>query len=201
MKKLISTFTLLTLVSACGGPDNTPEDSDGVASGEHRVFITSVATTGDMAAGTGSSGMAKADKICQDRAEAANLTRDYKAIISDSTADASSRLVISGEVYTVDDNGDKYLIAEASSEFWDSDTTPLKNTIDRTESGALLANKEVWTGSLESGATTSDHCVNWTDTGSTATYGDNSIKTSAWIESSATANCNTSKHLYCISQD
>lgn len=200
MKKLIATTSLILILASCGGPDNGNEDSDGVGLTDHRIFISSSATTGDMNGGTGSTGLAKGDDICNDLADAAGLTRSYKAILSDDTADTSSMLQITGSIYTVTKDGVSNLIAEASSEFWDADTTEHKNLIDYDENGELLSNKEIWTGSFEAGTSTDDDCSNWTSTGGNATFGDNSEKNSLWIESSGTAICSTSKHLYCISQ-
>lgn len=200
MKKLISTSTLLLLLASCGGPENGNESSDGVELTEHRIFITSSTTNGIMVGGTGATGLEKADSICTSLAKAAGLTRSYKAILSDSTAHASNRLVITGAIYVIDGSSNKNEIADSAAALWNAESVPLKNTIDYNENEAYITNKEVWSGTEAGGTLGLKSCDKWDDVAETADYGSNSDKDGNWIETTSTASCSTSKHLYCISQ-
>lgn len=197
MKKKIATlfFTSLILV-ACGGPDNTPEEEDGVSPGEHRIFITSNTFDGNM------SGLTGADQNCKDRAEAAGLTKDYKAILSDGTNSAASRLVFSGAIYLVHgSNKDK--IADSNTALFSADTTNFSYQINRDENGSLITAKEVWTGSsVEDGTSGTDNCTNWTSNSGAVDgeYGTNDSVDGTWIGNTSAKACSDSKHLYCISQ-
>ena len=58
----------------------------------HTVFITSARYFGDMG------GLSGADTICQNAATAAGLSGTWKAILSDSTTSAESRLNFNGGI-------------------------------------------------------------------------------------------------------
>lgn len=203
MKKLISTSSLLLLLFSCGGPDNTSEETDGVGSNDHRVFITSSTVDGAMTGGTGSTGILKADDICSGLAENAKLTRTYKAIISTTDSNASERLVISGAIYIVA-GSTATEIASSGSSLWNASVTNLKNPINRDENGTYLTNATIWTGSGEEGNNTSEDCNKWTHNTSgtySGDYGSNDAVDELWIgNTSPDSNCSNSKHLYCISQ-
>lgn len=200
MKKFIS-LTALVLFVSCGGPDNGGDaDTDGVGSTEHRIFITSTTTDGAMSAATsGSTGIEKADSICAARAQEANLTRTYKAVISTFDSKANERLIITGAIYVVAGSV-KTEIADSSASLWTASTTNLSNPINRDEDGVYLTGQTTWTGTTEEGNGSDNDCTDWTNTGSTGDYGTNDSLDATWIESGSSDSCSNSKHLYCISQ-
>lgn len=200
MKKLILFLFFLSVLTSCGGADNGANKTDGLELTSHRIFITSSTIDGAMTGGSGATGLLKADSICKSLAGAAGLTRDYKAILSDTSKHASNRLVISGAIYVIDASGNSNEIADSAAALWNSSTTPLKNTIDYDESATYTANKEVWSGTESGGTLGVNTCSDWTDTTQTGDYGTNGSKDGNWIESGSSSLCSNSRHLYCISQ-
>jgi hypothetical protein len=201
MNKKIHYLLISFLIISCGGPDNGAELTDGIASADHRIFVTSSTVDGAMTSGSGSTGLAKADSICATAATNASLKRTYKAIISDSSTHAKDRLVISGAVYVVAGSATTKIAADSAS-LWNADTTSLLAAIDRDEDGTYTTSVEVWTGSLADGTRELDNCTNWTtaSSGTSGDIGNNGNVDAKWLEMASASTCNNSKHLYCISQ-
>lgn len=200
MKKLIFTSLFILLFASCGGPDNGAEETDGISLSDHRIFVSSTTTTGTMTGGTGATGLEKADNKCKILAKAAGLTRDYKAILSDSDFHASNRLVITGAIFVVNGQSVAHEIADSAAALWDTDSSPLSNSVDYTEAGTLKSGVQVWTGTQEDGTLALNHCDKWSDSTEDGDYGENVNKDSKWLDAGTAASCSNSKHLYCISQ-
>lgn len=202
MKNLFISILLLLLLVSCGGPDNGGELTDGISSTEHRIFITSTTTKGDMSSGTGADGLAKADDICNTTAKAADLQLTYKAVLGTSDFSALNRIIITGAIYVLA-GSDATKIADSSTQFWGTSVSDfLLNPINRDENGTYLTNGEVWTGSSSDGTFTGDDCNKWTDatTSYQGDYGDYDKIDDNFISAGLPKNCNDIKHLYCISQ-
>jgi hypothetical protein len=201
MKNLIILISVSIIFTSCGGADNDTVEIDGVLPGEHRVFITKNGSIEADFNSSGLSGLAGADRLCDTYAQAAGLTKDYKAILSDNDATAKSRLIFTGSVYTVT-GSIKTQVAESSVELWNSDTVDILSKIDWDEDGTSVSSGNVWTGTTSSGTSDPNNCDNWTDVTSTfkGGYGDVNQTGQTWIEDGLGQSCALTAHLYCISQ-
>lgn len=185
---------ILTLIS-CGKAEGEGTQSDGLADSDHRVFATSSSYSGNMG------GLSGADSKCKSAAEAAGLTRTYKAILSDSGNDAEDRLIISGEVYIIDSLGNSNLVVNSGVALWNTDSINLLSSIDLDENGNTV-NDSVWTGTgSDGGVFFTDNCTNWTSSGggTDGFTGSSASLNDQWVESLSEA-CSNSNRLYCISQ-
>lgn len=204
MKNLFIMFFGLAFLSACGVESNSNDDIDGVPRGDHRIFVTSGTYTGIQIGGADG-----ADTICQGLAEAAGLSKEYKAIVSveevsgnDNTGAVNSRLNLSGAIYKVDAAGETTLIVAQPSDLWTAgnvSSSGLLDTIDYDEEGTPVS-RLVWTGSnSDGGMAPSSHCSNWSVNTGSGFYGNTTATDGEWIES-LSADCSESYSLYCISQ-
>ncbi len=200
MQKFLWTLLILSTFASCGSSDEqTADDTDGIGVNDHRIFVTSTSQDGDY------NGLTGADDICSAAATSASLTRSYKAIVSDDNTNAVDRLTelnIANPVYIVDASGNATMIVAEASDFWTADTTNILNLINRNESGALISDVKIWTGSDTDGNKSTSNCNDFDDNSSSVLgdYGDNSKLDSQWLASGTGLACNTSHHLYCISQ-
>jgi hypothetical protein len=194
MKKLISSLCLLILLSSCGQEaDGGSEGTDGVGVSDHRIFVTSVSYTGAELGG-----ISGADSACTTLAKSAELTRTYKAVISDSTTTAK-RLNFTGGVYSIPSAGEAELIVASGSDLWDTDTKNLLTNINIDENGSSVSSY-VWTGTDSDGATmTGEHCSDWNSTSGTGRRGHTDQSDDRWIEDTDLA-CTNSYPILCISQ-
>lgn len=176
-----------------------------VNSGYVRMFVTSTTYDGNLG------GIAGADAKCQARAAAASLGGTWKAIISDSTTSAKSRMT----------NRTKPVFNLAGFLVWnpsvplmfssDSSTTTgappwgtaanLANEPEITELGTTVSTS-VWTGSYSTGLVYGTHCSNWTSnsSGVSGGYGNPAYKTTNWILQGSVA-CSNSYRLYCLEDE
>jgi hypothetical protein len=199
IKKLLLLLLSIVFVS-CGGPSSSG-DPDGVDAVDHRLFISSVTHSGKFLDGA-LEGLDAADKFCVDLAKAAGFTRDYKAILSDTSKDAQTRLFISGAVYTLSGT-EKTLIAESGADLWNTGTSPLKNNISRNENGDFVSGSvEMWTGTNRTGGKSPSHCNDWKSDSSTpkGSVGQLNVVGEAWIDNTFDRDCNSLFQVYCISQ-
>jgi hypothetical protein len=203
--RLIKNYLLLLLLSiavSCGGPSSSGSP-DGVDVLDHVIFVSSVTNSGKFKDDdTSLEGLDAADKLCKDLAKEANLTRDYKAILSDTAKDATSRLFISGAIYTVA-GSETTLIAQTATDLWNASAVELKNSIARDETGSFITGSdEVWTGSSSSGTKNTENCLNWKDetSGNSGTVGQLGNVSGFWLDNTTDKLCNTQKRIYCISQ-
>ena len=151
--------------------DLVDEDCDGeVDNGFKYIFVTSTATTGNLAqhdtdAGPdqGSPGLEGGDEFCQTHADSGSSIvpeGTYKAWLSDTTANAIYRLTDTGFPY-VGVNGLQVAANRAGL------TGQLNNAIQYYETGAavdLQAGPQTWTGTKTDGTLFNNlHCNGWTD--------------------------------------
>jgi hypothetical protein len=199
MKKILIIISASIIFISCGGADNNTVDIDGVRPTEHRVFITKAGTIKGDFSSSSTTGLAGADELCNTYADAAGLTKDYKAILTDGTNTAKDRLVFTGAIYTVT-GSEKRKVADSSVELFNADTVPLLSKIDWDEDGMSVSSGNVWTGSNTDGTNDGAHCTNWTDaTTGTGNAGDVNETGQKWIDNNPLA-CTSTAHLYCISQ-
>jgi hypothetical protein len=198
MKNFLSLIALiLVLATSCGGDTNMDDFRDGVLDEEHRIFVSSTATNGDI------SGLFGADMYCKDLASSAGLKRTYKALLSTSSSNAADRLELNGPIYVFDSNGSKVEIASAFS-FWNTDSESLSQSVTYDESGTSYAGVDVWSGGDSEGRYQSgfnDVCLDWMSSLSTddGDYGENNFTDGRWLEANKDS-CDIGKRIYCISQ-
>lgn len=184
---LISLF----IIVSCGVQDSS-DQKDGIADSDHRIFVTGATYNGALG------GIAGADNLCMQAAQSIDLEREYRAILSTSSSDASSRLNITGGVYLFTSSSTRILVAASGIDLWGTSLDPLKNEINRSEQYALI-NDKVWTGTnSEGGDLPTDTCGDWTTTSATGFYGSSSAVNSDWVEFGPEG-CGNFNHLYCIS--
>lgn len=152
----------------------------------HTIFVTSTTYTGNLG------GIAGADAYCAARATAAGLPETYKAVISTTASNASSRLTISGLVY----NTVGVKIADNSTDFWDGS---FDTYVYADEFGVTNSNY-VWTGMNTNGTYINTRtCSDWTATGSSGAYGHAGSYSTSHLNA-GNDSCTTAYSLYCISQ-
>lgn len=195
MKKIIITGITLLTFTACGGPDVTAEDTDGVRPEDHRIFVSSASYTGGSI-----SSQKDADSNCTSLAEGAGLVRPYKAILSTQETDANDHIDITGSIYIFTDSKTKILVASSVTDLWAAETgNLLLNAVNRDESYNSASGVRVWTGTTNNGGVANDNCSDWTSTAASGWYGNPDAKDDTWLEAD-TASCNNSYRIYCISQ-
>jgi hypothetical protein len=158
------------------------------------VFLTSTTQPGNLG------GLAGADAICQQRAQAATLPGTYKAWLSDSTQSPASRFVQSPGPYR---RVDGVTVADNWADLTDG---TLDAPITVAETGAVFDNLGLrsWTHTLANGTAggvLNQNCLDWTsnangqngDEGQVAAISDN------WTDF-ASGSCNNDFHLYCFQQ-
>lgn len=186
---------------------------------QHKVaFITSVSGNGNLGDPAqwpdngGFTGSAAADRVCQNRAEAANLPNsgDFVAWLSTSVDDAYCRVHdLSGKKIT--NCGQSGLPAWAGP--WVRvDGAPFAETIDEAlmpsglvyryvgldEFGADVgAYTSYFTGTDEFGVQANQACSDWTTTGGTGGVGQNSGTTTKWT-SAGYQDCDSQRPLLCL---
>ncbi|MBC7384812.1 MAG: hypothetical protein H7301_01460 [Cryobacterium sp.] len=125
--------------------------SDGLALGDHRIFITT-----NPYGGIPGDGLADADAFCQTTAASAGLTRNYKAVLSDATANAVDRITSNGgSVYTFDTLGVKKVVFNSVPEMW---SAPTINQPIYSETSADMSGSAVITGSNTNGTYYPEDC-------------------------------------------
>lgn len=198
MKKLIFIISLSFIITSCGTDSSSGSGTDGLNSSDHRIFVTSTTTNGNLGGLTG------ADEFCQGVAEDAGLKRTYKAVLGDSSTAASSsnRLEFTGSIYMVDASDSDILIASTGTDLWatESSSQDLLAAIDLDESGNSVTSTP-WTGSNSEGSVyTNGHCSDWSSTSGAGVIGSNAAQDGTWLEYDPNGPCGNSYPLYCISQ-
>ncbi|MAF31624.1 MAG: hypothetical protein CMF60_05415 [Magnetococcales bacterium] len=148
--------------------------------GQTRIFQTSVSYVGGSIGG-----LSGADAICQSRASLKGYAGSWKAILSDSTANAKDRLTITYPVVRASDS----TVVE-SINLWNGS---LENKI--TPAGGA----NVWSGTDATGEATANHCNDWSSTGATGQGGFSGNTSPGWIDTGSGA-CTGQKRLHCIEQ-
>jgi hypothetical protein len=158
--------------------------------GPCHVFVTSTTHTGDFG------GLAAADEICQQQAQAANLPGTYKAWLSDSTSSPNTRFVKSPGPYQLVDG------TRVADNYADLTDHALDALIDRTEFGqAVTMPFQCWTYTDSNGSAYggSDHCSNWTSTSGEGHYGMTITTSHNWSNWNSNP-CSQAYRLYCFQQ-
>jgi hypothetical protein len=153
------------------------------------VFMTS-----GLYNGSSLGGLAGADAVCQDEADAAGLPGTYKAWLSAAgEGNSAAERLTHSEVPYVRVDGTQ--VADS----WDDLTD---GSLDA-PIGPFPAGPEIWTGTASDGSfvSGSSDCGAWTNTtGAGAVYGLCNHVTSGWTQSEYTYDCDISLWLYCFEQ-
>ena len=195
MMKYVFLFVLIFSFYSCG--ENSSNLTDGVEDGNHRIFVTSTSYNGNLG------GISGANSTCATHASNAGLTKTYKALLSDSTADIVNNLQVSGSVYIFSDSSTRLLVVTAASDLWNSDSQDLLNSIQYDEKFNVLSSVTPWTGTDSDGtvALTGNHCSNWSSDGSgvSGQVGSATDVDDRWLEGSSVT-CDNQHPLICISE-
>jgi hypothetical protein len=160
--------------------------------GALNIFVTSTAYLG-----SGIGGLAGADALCQSSAGSHGYAGTYKAILSDESTSALSRLTLS------------YPIIRAT----DGTVVASVNLFSGTLDNPICASScpAAWTGITPSGGSDTGYtCSSWTSSSGTARVGGSDSTNGAvagmggsWVNSEyygGSPGCNTTNSLYCIQQ-
>jgi hypothetical protein len=172
--------------------------------GERIIFVTSQTYTGDLISeanalgGVGLNGLESADFICTLHAQAAGLSGDYVAWLSDSRTAARTR-VDPGAAPLVRVNGqvvafDVHHLAHVGT---DGDTNDLVRVVDIDEHGNQVAPTPVYTGTRAHGVPNTNHCNDWSSLDSFGDTGTNFSASVTW-QTGGTIPCANPGYLYCI---
>jgi hypothetical protein len=163
-----------------------------------KAFVTSTSHAANLGAdadANGQVGILAGDAICQARATAASLTNPtaFKAWLSDTTINASTRLTSTGPWSRIDG----IPIATNLTDLLDG---RLGTTLDQTETGAYVAGAQVWTSTLSTGlGNVGGNCADWTaGAGTLGTVGRANNSDSHWTRDAVTVDCAEPQRLYCF---
>jgi hypothetical protein len=169
-----------------GGNGNGSSGGDmAVASrGQKRVFVTSTAYTGSVAAG-----------VCNNVAQSVNLGGTWVPWLSRTGSTSADAIdVVTGNGPWVRLDG---MVAFANhAQLATAPSVPLAIT----EKNAPLpaGDDEVWTGTLTGGMHSGSDCGGWTANSLSASYG--LVSTSEWTAQGSTTSCSYALHVYCFEQ-
>jgi hypothetical protein len=190
-EKLISGTVLVWTLSIFAGCV-AAEDPLPVVDGAKRVFASSVLVTGNLGGLTG------ADALCGTWAQAADLSGSWKAFLSATGTNATSRINEVGPWYNVN----------RQEKIFNNKTGFTVGALDaiRTEYGAS-ASGDAWTGTKSDGTVNgTNHCGNWTS-GTAASYASVGTPGSTvedgvlWMAKGGNIPaCNNTKRVYCFEQ-
>jgi hypothetical protein len=168
--------------------------------GAKRIFVTSLATTGNlMAAGNGTNGLDGGDRLCAAAAAAATLGGSWKAWLSSSSVNAIDRVA---------DVGPWYLVDRCTLVFANKAAMVVTGpaaAIDRRADGSMAPPVDLWTGTKATGVKDAFTCNDWTNDQpihgyeGTVGIGSNLAFAGSWTET-ATDPCHLSAVLICIEQ-
>lgn len=181
-------FVATLVLVGCSSSDDVLSPPAGPAVA--RVFVTSDSTDGNLG------GLAGADAFCMNSAMVAGLTGSWRAWMSDSGTDASSR-IMDAEYRLL--NG--VVVANDLADLTDG---TLDNGIDVDELGsAVMAGLAVWTGTNANGTRASNHCSDWDWSGGVGEFGQFGLTgatDSEWTNrvSNATCQANVFSRVYCF---
>jgi hypothetical protein len=158
------------------------------------VFLTSTSQQGNVG------GLAGADAICQQLAQAASLPGVFMAWLSDAAQSPATRFVQSPGPYV---RVDGVTIADNWADLTDG---TLDAPITVAENGAVFnaVNGRSWTHTLANGTAggvLNQACANWTsnDVGGHGDEGQVTATSDNWTDL-ASGTCNNNFHLYCFQQ-
>jgi hypothetical protein len=180
-----SVSTVLTATVTVGGSSTNWTTT--TRGGSLQVFTTLATYIGDSLGG-----LSGADAVCQAAAGTAGYAGTYKAIMSDDTTSAASRLTLSYPIVNAYDG-----TTVASSNLWiGSLTTAIKDPSGGSGGGGAGG---VWTGTNADGSKgTGQTCSSWT-ANTSADQGFDGRTDNLWVYGANPA-CNSAYSLYCIQQ-
>jgi uncharacterized protein YegP (UPF0339 family) len=154
------------------------------------IFSTNTAYYGNIG------GIYVADYACQFEATQAGLPGVWKAVLSDTSNSALTRIALSGNVYNLraSSSGGAQIFSD-STNFWNN---LMYNSAPYTATGNTPSTNINWTGSNSTGTSAANNCTDWTSVASTTNgqYGQNNTTNSVF--GTGATNCNSSRLLYCI---
>jgi hypothetical protein len=160
------------------------------------VFISSTRHTGNLG------GLAGADTICQNLANAAGIPGQFMAWLSDSSASPSTRFPTKSSSPYKLLNGGK--IADNWADLTDGTLDAFISVPDTGDEGGSGPGDYSWTATLGNGLATGEHCNNWTSASSGATgtagYQRRALEAGGKWTVYTQATCQTNLHLYCVQQ-
>lgn len=173
-----------------------------------RVFVTSTQSSGDMVTYVRNNidntfngdGLQAGDRICQWRADNATpgpLGGTWITWLSTNAQDAKDRIPDQTYVRT---DCDLVIVVDNKEDLINGD---LNRAIDKDESGILLKDVGVWTGTSGSGERiNNDNCSNWTSSDSSqgGMTGDSGSTTDIWTSFFSSKCDDLKNHLYCFEQ-
>jgi hypothetical protein len=138
-------------VDAAGNPDASPASASWTVDLPNLVFVTSTVLTGNLG------GLAGADTVCQARAQAAGLYGTYRAWLSTSTVNASSRLGSASGWHRTDGQPFANSLSDITS-------GKILHPISRDEFGTEVTSGSVMTATNAAGVrdTATGTCLDWT---------------------------------------
>ncbi len=157
-----------------------------------RVFVTSTTYNGNLG------GLSGADAKCMARASAAILNGTYKAWISDSTTDVSTRMAQSSVPYVLLDGSYSQVAANWAALISGSISTPIRYN----ELGNIVSANPipyVWTGTDVGGGRSPPYCIDWNGTSGQGRVGSALETNNAWTFTTPKA-CDNNYRLYCFEQ-
>ena len=155
------------------------------------IFASSTTSTGNLGGLTG------ADATCASLATAAGLPGTYKAWLSTSGNDASTRLSNANVPYYLVDG-----TTEVANDWNGLTSGALLHAIDLDEHGISAGGQEVWTGTTTSGLASGTDCAGWTSgvSSSLADVGISSQASLQWTSAYSQFCDRTNVRLYCVQQ-
>jgi hypothetical protein len=170
-------------------PTSTPTQIPTSAPLFKYVFVTGTTYSGNLG------GLSGADQICQSLANQVGLSGTYKAWLSDSVTNSSSRITHATAPYQ---RIDGVTVADNWSDLTDGS---LRAPISITESGGFVSGTGVWTNSKPAGmiASTTNTCTNWGSVSGKSVRGSDNSTTGSWT-SNGLLGCNYYLHLYCFQE-
>ena len=186
--------------------DGNVEDADNCSADclfvQRRVFVSSSDFQGDMNFAVDNDaklvGIALAAARCQQLADEAGLTGEYKAWLSDDRTSPAQR-------FDTRFTGRYRLLSAANNVIatgWaDLTDGTLTNPIAADETGVPPKTPNVWTNTLPDGthASNTDHCEHWTLLGdTTSVIGKSSAKDATWTTLGGGQFCSNALRIYCF---
>ena len=159
-----------------------------------RVFVTLGGWNGNFKGSGTSSGLAVADKRCQDAANSQSLGGKWVAWLSDSTTNAIDRIADVGPWYRLDGR----MVFANKAGLTGNPMVVINMHEDGTTNNILFP----WTGTNANGTKATNNCNNWTDgsAGMTGECGSTNSTTGAWTAGSGACVCFIQYNLYCFEQ-
>lgn len=170
-----------------------PEDAEG-----RLAFVSTETGTGNLsswASANGVMGIAAGDEICQSEAQQAGFGQPetFKAWLSGTALNAVDRFVHTSLAVVRPDG------VKISDSLPDLASSMMESALNVDSAGGYHQNELVWTGTLDGGITSPDHCGDWASELSSGRTGA-AYRTEAGWTQAFTTQCNfASARLYCIS--